>query len=435
MKDFRFSNVNALQAYQLMRYGSLLLIGILLSKSGIGRTNIGNYETFLLISGAFTFFWVNGFLKVMMPLSSEKTPTETKVLLFNAFIVLLFFSSLAGLLSFSLSKPFSEILLNGNSVPMPQILAAYIFLNSPSLMIEYIYLIRNEPKKIILYGIITFGLQILAIGIPPFFGLGLNFILPLLAIVSAIRFIWLITILIRYSKARFDKKILTEFLQLGTPLVISTLLGSSAAYIDGFIVTSKFSPDDFAIYQYGARELPLALLLANSLNMAMLPLLARKNFRNSLSEFRSEIYRLHWVLFPVSIILILTSHWFYPLVFNPQFEASATIFNVSLLLIINRLLFPQTILTAQKKNHIQVWASLTEILVNVTLSFWFATIFGLVGVAYATFVAYLVEKIFLTIACRKMLNVSLKEYLPLNLYFLSSTILIVIFVLVEFFIY
>jgi O-antigen/teichoic acid export membrane protein len=435
LKKFSISNVNALQFFQLVRYSALILIGILLSKSELGKTNIGHYETFLLIAGAFTFFWVNGFLKVMMPLSAEVGEEKKGILVFNSFLVLFTFSLLSAIIAFFLNHPFSEYLLNGNEVPMPLVLGLYILFNSPALMIEYIYLINNRSKSIVIYGLVMFSLQILAVGIPPYLGFGLNTILLALLFTTVVKFCWLLVVMNKYSRIGLNLPILKEFLVLGAPLVLSTLLSSSASYIDGFIVTSKFSPDDLAIFQYGARELPLSLLLSNSLSMAMLPRFAQKNIESPLAEFRSEVYRLHWMLFPISILLLLTSHWFFPLVFNPQFEGSAIIFNISLLLVISRVLFPQTLLIAKKMNKIQVWASFFEICMNVGFSLWLSTLIGIKGVAYGTLIAYLFEKIFLMIACKKLLNISPAKYLPLKIYIISTTLLVLTFVFIEFIVY
>lgn len=435
MKKFSISNVKALQFFQLIRYGALFLIGILLSKSELGKTNIGHYETFLLIAGAFTFFWVNGFLKVMMPLSEEKEVKDKPLLVFNSFILLLGFSALSALLVYFLNHPFATLLLNGQQVPLPIILALYILFNSPALMIEYIYLINNKGKQILAYGLSTFTLQIIAVGLPPLLGFGLNTILFGLLGIAAIKFVWLVVVLTHYSKAKLEAALLKEFLKYGSPLVLSTLLSSSARYIDGFIITSQFTPDDFAVFQYGARELPLALLLSNSLSMAMLPKFAKKEIASPLAEFRSEVYRLNWLLFPFSIILLLTSHWFYPLVFNAQFQQSATIFNIYLLLVISRLLFPQTLIMAKKMNRIIVMASFFEITINVVLSLVFAQMMGIIGVAYATFIAYLFEKVYLAIACKRKLGIAFHQYVPLKIYFIASSLLVFVFILVEFIIY
>lgn len=435
LKKINISNVNALQFFQLARYGTLVLIGILLSKSELGKTNIGHYETFLLIAGAFTFFWVNGFLKVMMPMSAEKSATERPSLVFNVFVLLTGFSALAAILVYVLNQPVSLLLLNGNEIPLPIILALYILFNSPALLTEYIYLINNRPKSIIRYAIIVFSVQVLAVGLPPFFGFGLETIILGLLGTSVLKFIWLLLVLKRYAKIDLQPQLLKEFVRFGSPLVLSTLLSSSSRYIDGFIITSQFSPDDFAIFQYGARELPLAMLLCNSLSMAMLPRFAKKEIASPLAEFRSEVFRLNWLLFPVSIVLLMLSHWFYPIVFSQQFKESATIFNIYLLLIISRLLFPQTLLIAKKMNRVIVQASFFEIIINVGMSIWLAQIMGIMGVAYATVIAYLFEKAFLVIACKKRLKISLSQYLPLKLYFIASSLLVIVFIVVEFIIY
>lgn len=435
LKKVNISNVNALQVFQLIRYGALLLIGILLSKSGIGQTNIGHYETFILVAGAFTFFWVNGFLKVMMPFSSEKNEDEKKALIFNTFILLLVFSVVASILVYFLNKPFSDLLLNGNSVPMPLLLSAYILFNSPAMLIEYIYLINNRPRSILIYAIVIFSLQIAAVGLPPLFGFGLNEVIVGLLAVTVVKFAWLLFVIYNYSKAKFDIPLLKEYLKVGAPLVLSTLLSSSATYIDGFIITSNFSPEDFAIFQYGARELPLSLLLANSLSMAMLSNFSKKNIDSPLAELKSEVFRLHWYLYPISIVLLLTSHWFFPVVFNSQFEGSATIFNIYLLLVISRVLIPQTILIGKKMNGIIVRASLFEIIINVGTSLFLAKSIGIEGVAWGTFIAYLLEKVYLAIACKRKLNISPLKYLPIKIYTISTALLIFAFVMIEFVIY
>lgn len=432
LKKIKIDNVKSLQLFQLIKYGSLVLIGILFSKSAFGKENIGHYETFLLIAGVFTFFWVNGFLKVMLPVSSEKTEIEKKVLVYNTFLLLTGLSLISAVLMLILNQPFSNLLLNGNQVPAPTLLALYILFNSPALMIEYIYLINHRSKSILLYALITFTLQIAAVGLPPFFGHGLTTVLYCLLFIAILRFAWLIVVLLKYSKREFRASLVIDYLKLGTPLVVSTLLSSSARYIDGFIITSQFSPEDLAVFQYGARELPIALLLANSLSMASLSRFAKKDIASPLAEFRSEVYRLNWLLFPVSILLMLSSHWFYPVVFNAEFEGSATIFNIYLLLVISRLLFPQTLLTAKKMNNVIVRASFFEIVINIGLSLLLAQIFGIKGVAYATFVAYLFEKIYLMIACRRTLKIRINQYQPLNIYLIMSALLIVSFVVVEF---
>lgn len=432
MKKINFTGVNALQLFQLIRYGTLFLIGVLLSKSGIGQTAIGQYEMFVLIASAFTFFWVNGFLKVLMPAWAEKTVEEQPVLLFNIFILLSVFAFFAALLVYLLQDTVSQLLLNGSVIPLPGVLALYIFFNSPALMVEYIYLLKKRSGRIVVYAISTFLLQLLVVGVPPFLGYGLETILYGLLGVSILRYLWLLVILKQCSTARINAAYLKEYICYGYPLVLATLLGSSARYIDGFIITSQFSPREFAVFQYGARELPLALLLSNSLSMAMLSRFSKKDIASPLAEFRSEVYRLHWALFPISFVLMLTSHWLFPVLFNSSFAGSATIFNIYLLLIFSRLLFPQTIITAKRMNRYIVQASFFEIVINVILSLILSKTMGIVGVAYATVIAYTFEKIYLLFILKRKLDIMLSDILPIKIFSVMSLLLLMSFVISEF---
>jgi Na+-driven multidrug efflux pump len=62
------------------------------------------------------------------------------------------------------------------------------------------------------------------------------------------------------------------------------------------------------------------------------------------------------------------------------------------------------------------------------LSFWFIYLFGITGIAYATAISYLFEKIMLAIYC-KMEGISFKEYTPVGEYVLYSAITVGMFYL------
>ena len=98
------------------------------------------------------------------------------------------------------------------------------------------------------------------------------------------------------------------------------------------------------------------------------------------------------VLFPVSMIFLLTSKWFYPLVFNSNFAASVPIFNVYLLLVMSRMIFTQTIVMALKQTKIIFYISIAEIMANIIASYLLMLRFGIIGIAYGTVIAYFLEK-------------------------------------------
>jgi len=119
----------------------------------------------------------------------------------------------------------------------------------------------------------------------------------------------------------------------------------------------------------------------------------------------------------------------FPIVFNPDFKDSALIFNIYLLLLISRVLFPQTILIGLKKTGFILWVSVIELVINVALSLILVQIMGLIGVAVATVIAFACEKIMMISYNYFQLKIPLSSYLNVRMYVLYSGLLVGSFLL------
>lgn len=429
MKKF-VNTVSAFQFYQLVRYATLILIGIVFTKTSLSQTEIGEYETFLFIAGAVSFFWLNGLLKAFLPMASEQISGKTNI--FNAFIVFQIYSVLAALFLLALQGQFSAFLLNGKEVPYTTLLVLYILLIGPANLVEYYYLAKKKNTAIIVYGLISFLLQFVLVVLPVILGFDISVALKGLVLSTLARYAWLWMIMIVQSEIHFSLRFIREHIKLGSPLVLATLLSGSAQFVDGFIVTSRFDEGSFAVFRYGARELPLAMLLANALSNAMLPAFSNEDkLIENMDALRTSVKKLMHFLFPLTAILLLISKPLFPILFNPDFAASATIFNIYLLLVISRLMMPQTILNGLKITTPIMGASFFELVLNVALSLIFVQFWGLPGIAFATFLAYLFEKVILSLVVRQRLGIPLSEYLPVGLFYLYSAGILVIFIFAE----
>lgn len=428
MKKF-IHTVSAFQFFHLARYTTLVLTGIVFAKSAITQDDIGEYETFIFIAGAVSFFWLNGLLKALLPLSTEDRGSGT--CLFSAFVLISAFSILASLLLYSLHPFFSEYLLNGKPIPGMFLLIVYIALGVPAGLTEYFYLIKKKNKALIIYALIAFSLQFFMVVIPVISGHSIRFAMAGLVISSLLRYIWLWVVLVRNDEIHFSFSFVRTHIKLGAPLVAATFLSGSAQFVDGFIVTSRYDESVFAIFRYGARELPLATLLANALSNALLPDFGKKgNIKVNLDILKKNVLKLMHFLFPLTAILLMISYPLFPVLFNPKFSESATIFNIYLLLIISRLLMPQTILTGLKYTRIIMYASFFELVINISLSLLLVRFLGIAGVAYATVFAYLFEKVYLTIIVRRKLKIRISEYHPVRYYIFYSILVVCVFIIV-----
>ena len=434
-------NISGLQLYQLMKPVVFLIISIVFTKNHYTRAEIGQWEMFMFISGLMTFFWVTGIIQSLLPLYHRNNTfrkigdngTSKSPEIFNAFLLLCFFSILVFSLGQSLKNSFSVFHFSGN-VPYINLLLLYVLLNSPVQLIEYIYLLNNRAYRIFQYGAYTFTAQLILVILPIILGKNIIWSIYGLLGITGIRWIWLIILLRRYTEIKVSYKFIKEHLYLGTPLILTTLISGSAQYTDGVIISAVFrDPAKFALFRYGAKEFPLVLMLANGLSAAMLPEFStRERMKESLAKIRVKSKRLMHLLFPSAIMMMLFARWFYPRMFNPEFYRSADVFLIYSLLIIPRLIFPQTILVGRKKTHITLFSAILELAVNIPLSLLMIKLnYGLVGVALSTFVVYVINKAFLVGYLWVKMKIKPSEYIPLKVYILYSALIGIVFILID----
>lgn len=411
-----------MQLFQLLRFGSFLLTGILLAKGGISLETIGAYESLLFVSGALSFFWVNALLSSL--LATYPSHNEQKKYLFNV-AVLITLCSVIIFAAVRLAEPLFISSFSKNALPYFHLFSYFLLLNNPCYLIEYIYIIREKPSRLLLYGIITFTITTVVVVMPLYLGYDLSVAVWGLIIISIFKLIWLLKLLFVHAEFKFQGAYVKQHFLLALPLLFSFLMSGSADYIDGLMVSHFFGAKWFAIFRYGAKEFPLSLLLANALSMALLPKLSGSNqLEEGMKILKEKSKRLMHFLFPISMLLVLTSTWFYPMVFNKNFVASVPVFNIYLLLIISRLVFPQTLVMALKNTKIIFFISLAEITVNVVASYLLMLKFGLIGIAYGTIIAFAVEKLLLVVYLYAFKNVNPGKYIPIKTWSLYCILLL-----------
>lgn len=425
--------VSAFQVYHVVRYSALVMTGIVFTKTHLSQADIGRWETFLLIAGAVTFFWLNGFLKALLLTGiSDEQKNTTSPAVFTSFIIISVLSIFsAGFLLFT-APLLSHFVLNGNGIPFMELILFFIVIGVPSNMIEYLYLLKKQNQQIVGYAFLSFSFQLICVLIPAILGLGMRMVVIGLLVSMAARYIWLLVVLFRNYPVRFSTAFARKYAALAWPLALAALLSGSAQYVDGFIITSRFSQDVFAVFQYGAREFPLAVLLANALSNSMLPAFANRNLLfDTLAILKNNSRRLMHFLFPLTAVLLILSHPVFPILFNPAFSASSTIFNVYMLLIISRLIFPQTILTGMQYTRDIMLASFFELIINVVFSLLLVKWLGIAGVAAGTVIACFFEKAVLVKMVKNRLGISSSDYIPWNLLYLYSAGILIVFILSE----
>lgn len=424
-----------------MKFTIFLIVSIVFTKSHLTRAEIGSWEMFLFISGLVSFFWVTGIIQSLLPLY-HRNKTYRKMgdngegnspEIFNAFILLCLFSILFFIFGHIIKHNFSVFHFSGN-VPYINLLLLYLLLSNPVCLIEYIYLLNNRSYRIFQYGLYTFSLQLILVITPIILGKDIIWSIYGLLVITFIRWIWLLILLKRYTEMKVSYKFIKEHLYLGFPLIVTSLVSGSAQYTDGVIISAVYrDPGMFAWFRYGAKEFPLVLLLANGLSNAMLPEFStRTRMKESLAKIRVKSRKLMHLCFPATMVIMLFARWIYPRMFTPEFQKSADIFLIYSLLVIPRLVFPQTIIVGRKKTHITLIAAILEVGLNIPLSLMMIKWgYNIVGVALATFIVYTMSKLFLILYVWFKMKIKPSEYIPLKVYSLYSVLLAVLFILID----
>lgn len=412
-----------------MQFGTAILIGVLLAQIGLPTELISVYEALLFVASLFCFFWIVGGQNTLLQLFPKLDLASQKRALFNvwAFFTLLGAIS-AGLLF--LSKNFiAERLTNFDELPYLDLLAIFLLFNSPTFLVQIFYLLLKKFRAIVIFGVVSFGLQLVLVVLPILLGYTLRETMLGLIAWAVVKYVWGTVVLVKNAEWKVDKPFLRTYLPLLLPLLLFAFIGKGSEYISGLIVTSLFEDDKaFAVFRYGAREFPLAVLMVGALATSLIPEVS-ENLEAGLDRIKSTTRHLSKWLYPLSVISMLASPLLFPVVFNPDFKESAWIFNIFTLLLVSRILLPQVVVMAQRKNYFLTLTALVEMAVLAALSWWWGTEFGLKGVAWAAVVAFAVDRILLIAYCWWGLGISPKRYVHLPSYFGWNLLLIAGFLL------
>ena len=441
---FRINNVSALQTFQLLRFLCFLIISIYFTKVPLSGGDIGSWEKLLFISGALSYFWVTGILQSFLPLSQRskafvqhqridgKSPE-----IFNAFILLLTFS-IAFALLILLMYGYETILTETPKIPYTGWLILYFIFSNSSALIEHIFLIQNKPQHIFWYGIISTVVQIFAVCVPIMLGMGIVSAILGLIFASMLRFLYLIRLLFRYAEFKLSMPFILNNLYVGYPIMFSALLSGSSQYVDSLIATIAFDAKDFAIFRYGCKELPFVVMMTSGLHNALIPAFSvKKNIPDILAEIKRKSLRQMHFLFPLTILVMIFSQLLFRLLFNPEFDGSAGVFMIYQLMIVSRVVFPQTILIGLKKTQILMWVAIIQIALNIPLAFLlvhgygFIPNYGMNGIALASGMIHIVEKFLLMWYNYRKLGISPKTYTPMKWYIFYTVLIGIVFILID----
>lgn len=419
-----FKMVRAMQFYHLSRKGAVLLIGVVLAKSAVPLEDIGLYESLMFLAMAFSFFWVESIIKAYLTLFHEWETIKKSSSIFSLYALYLAISAVIALSLWFLETPIAAMFTGGEPLSYMTWLALYLLLYQPTAIVAFVLQLQEKLYTIVVWSLWNAMGFLSAVILPVVWGQGIEGVVKGLVVFAAVSHIIGVVLLSLDWRVRLKKGIIQQLLVLSGPLVLYAIIQSFAGLFDAWLVQNMYEDlESFALFRYGARELPIVIPLAVGVSNLALPLLT-VNLNEGLDLLAKESSRLMHLIFPLAIVLIMSSFYLFEWVYSPEFRTSAALFNVYLFLIIPQLIFPQTVYLAKKDTTFLVRVGMVEVVLNVVLSLYWVQFYGMVGIAWATVCAFIVEKTILMYYAYTRHQVRPLEYLPWKTLMLYAVLLI-----------
>lgn len=385
--------IRLLQLFNLSRQISVLFYAFLLPFLNFPNHEIGSFELLQILAYSLSFFWISGLIQGLLHIYPSLTNDNQQKILSYAFLLFCLVSTLFVLIVGSGIFFNFSVLHTFTTIPFVLIFLLYFLINTPAQLLEYSLFLEEKYQWLKISCLVSFPIQILLFSIPLFWFDNIKSGLLGLSFWAIIRLLILFFHSFSFN-VHFDKKLLFTWISYSLPLIFSALVGGLSSVINASLVQYYYqgSTVTFAIYRYGARELPFVNGLFEGLGLGIIPSLIN-NLNDGLFQLRKNTLHLLHLVFPMSIILMFFVNNWFPILFSNQFLDSIPIFKTFLFLVILRIIPTNTVINAIGKARILAFIGISELVIHLILSYLGLVWFGLIGIAYATFFAYSFEKL------------------------------------------
>ncbi len=412
----QISNVNALQFFQICRFAGVLVLSIIFVKSSLTQEEVSYIEFFLYLSNLFAFFWSYGFKNSYLSYFPTTDKQTKESFLSTLLLLYIGFAFAAAIVVYVIGKNQLIFTWDLEEIEFVHLASIYLVLNTPTILTEHSYILFEDSKRLIQYALLVFVLPIIVMIIALSIELSVSSVAVGFVVVAFLKFVYLLLFPVRlYSVLDVKLDLIKPYLIFSFPLILQALLGNGVEFIDGYLVQRFFPIETFAIYRYGARELPFVVLFVGSVMTALLPK-AVNDLPETLMRAKRETTKLMHVLYPISILLILVSPFIFPLVYDDSFKESAYLFNIYALIITSRILIPQLVMFGKHHNKGLATITCIELILNVGLSLFLMNYWGVRGIAVASVIAFFAAKVMVMIFNYVAYKITPSAYIDLRYY-------------------
>ncbi|MEO5782250.1 MAG: oligosaccharide flippase family protein [Ginsengibacter sp.] len=222
-----------------------------------------------------------------------------------------------------------------------------------------------------------------------------------------------------------DKLYFKHWIYLG----LNDVTGVLSRWVDKLLLVYLLTPTDFALFFNGSFEIPLFGLLVSVIGSVMLIEISKNiSTKEKVVQLFTESSRLLSVIvFPLFFFLLFFRTELFEVVFKNKYDASISIFIISIFVLPIRINNYSSILQYYQKGNKIMYGSLLDICLAVILMLSLYPLFGTRGVALAVVIATYCQVFYYLWQSAKVLHTGILSLFPIKTLSVTFVIMLLLF--------
>ena len=217
----------------------------------------------------------------------------------------------------------------------------------------------------------------------------------------------------------FDSKFFREQAVYALPLGLAGVIYTLQTDLHNYFVSHRFGSAEFAVYAYGCFQLPLLVMLGESVTSVLIPRMSELQKRGDTQEIirltARAMQKLAFFYFPVYAFFLITAETFITTLFTEKFAASVPVFLINITILPFDIWITDPIVRAYKELGRFLLALRVFVLVALVGALYFGSQnFGLRGMIGIVVVITILERAVTVFAVARKLGVEKKDFWLLN---------------------
>lgn len=293
----------------------------------------------------------------------------------------------------------------------------------PARILPNLAVVEHQPRTAAAYGVFRSLTVSISTLLPIALGYSPDVVAMSMSAVALGQLLFVRTVLRRcYAKVeRVASPISTrELVRFGLPLGATDMVSSLNNRFDQLLIVSSFPADSYAVYRAGAYQIPVVTRLPYLVATALAPQLVEAyregRARDAIEAWKQSIGKVSLLVVPFTLVFFVGAEAFILLIGGPDYVDAVPVFRWYTLLSIVRVAAFGTVIVAAGRPKYVLHAALFSFAFNVLLSVPLLMIFGFVGPAMGTALAFFPMAVFYCSRIAKASEIPLRDIFPLAAY-------------------